>query len=301
MQKTLHKITTCLWFDSQAEDAIKFYASVFANAKVGSTSYYTEAGSEAHQKPADSVMTTVCTIDGHELMGLNGGPVFSITPAISLYVSCKSETEVDNLYKKLSEGGSVLMELNKYPFSEKYAWVNDKFGVSWQLILTNKSDQKISPCLMFTGEHRGQAEEAINFYTSVFSDSSIDYLVKYEPGEPAPGTVKHAGFKLAGQQFIAMDSPIDHAFNFTPGTSFIVKCKTQSEIDEMWEKLQAGGGSPVECGWLTDKFGVSWQVVPTIMDEMITTKDKAKKERYMAALMKMKKLDIAELEKAYNG
>ncbi len=301
MQKTLHKFVTCLWFDSNAEEAMRFYASVFDNAKIGSTAYYGEAGHEVHQRPKDSVMTVTCTIEEQELLGLNGGPVFDLNPSISFYVRCKSEKEIDTLYKKLSDGGSVLMELQKYPFSEKYAWVNDKFGASWQLNLTDTVDQKISNCLMFTNEKHGQAEAAINFYTSVFKNSQIDYLVKYEDGEPAPGTVKHAGFKLEGQQFIAMDSPIEHAFGFSPATSFMVMCKTQSEVDEIWEKLQADGGAPSQCGWLTDKFGVSWQVVPTIVDEMMCSKDKAKKEKVFAALMQMQKLDIAKLEQAFNS
>jgi predicted 3-demethylubiquinone-9 3-methyltransferase (glyoxalase superfamily) len=301
MQKTLQRFTTCLWFDSNAEEAMRFYASVFENAKIGSIAYYGEAGHEVHHRPNDSVMTVCLTIDDQELMGLNGGPIFTINPAISFYVTCKSQNEIDNLYKKLSNGGSVLMELNKYPFSEKYAWVNDKFGVSWQLNLTDKTSQKISPCLMFTGDQQGRAEEAIKFYTSIFKNSNVDYLVKYEEGEPATGKVKHAGFKLDGQQFIAMDSPIEHAFGFTPATSFIVNCKTQSEVDEMWEKLQANGGLPSQCGWLTDRFGVSWQVVPTIIEHMVTEKDKAKREKVLAAIMKMEKLDIAELEKAYNS
>lgn len=301
MQKTLHKLTTCLWFDNDAEEAMKFYVSVFENAKLGATTYYAEAGHEVHQRAVGSVMTVTCTIDGYELMGLNGGPLFTINPAISFYVSCKSAGEVDDLYNKLSEGGSVLMELAKYPFSERYAWIKDKFGVSWQLNFTDKSEQKISPCLMFTNEHQGQAEEAMNFYVSVFKNSKIDYLVKYEQGEPIPGMVKHAGFKIDGQQFIAMDSPIEHGFNFSPSTSFIVNCNTQAEIDEMWEKLQADGGAPSECGWLMDKFGISWQVIPASLEEMVASKDKEKKERVLAALMEMQKLDIAALEKAYKG
>ncbi len=301
MQKTLQKFSTCLWFDSDAEEAMKFYASVFENAKIGSIAYYGEAGHEVHHRPNGSVMTVQLAIDDQELIGLNGGPVFTINPAISFYVTCKSDHEIDSLYKKLSNGGSVLMELNEYPFSEKYAWVNDKFGVSWQLNLTDKTSQRISSCLMFTGEHKGQAEEAIKFYTSIFKNSNVDYLVKYEEGEPAAGKVKHAAFKLDGQQFIAMDSPIEHAFGFTPATSFVVNCKTQIEVDEMWEKLTASGGSPSQCGWLTDKFGVSWQVVPTVIVRMVTDKDKAKRDKVLTAIMKMQKLDIAELEKAYNG
>ena len=195
------------------------------------------------------------------------------------------------------------MELNKYPFSEKYAWVNDKFGVSWQLIFYRQdvSESLSMPLKSFTGDHQGRAEEAIMFYTSIFKNSSVDYLVKYEEGEPTAGTVKHAGFKLDGQQFIAMDSPIEHGFRFTPATSFMVNCKTQNEVDEMWEKLQANGGSPSQCGWLTDKFGISWQVVPAIIEELVTDTDRAKRDKVLAAIMKMQKLDIAELEKAYNS
>jgi len=301
MQTTLNKFTTCLWFDNKAEEAMKFYASIFENAEIGTILYYGEAGHEVHGRPKDSVLTVALTIDGQQLMGLNGGPAFSITHSISLYVTCKSEKEIDDLYKALSEGGSVLMELNKYPFSEKYAWVSDKFGASWQLNLTDRTSQKVSPCLMFTGEQHGRAEEALKFYTSIFKGSNVDYLVKYEESEPAAGTVKHAAFSLDGQQFIAMDSPIDHGFGFTPATSFVVDCKTQNEIDEMWEKLQANGGSPSQCGWLTDKFGVSWQVVPTIIERMMTDKDETRRDRVMTAIMKMQKLDIAELERAFNG
>lgn len=301
MQKTIHKFTTCLWFDSNAEEAMKFYATVFENAKVRTIAYYGEAGYEVHHRPKDSVMTVRLTIEDQELLGLNGGPVFTVNPSISFYVSCKSEKEVHNLYEKLAEGGAVLMELGKYPFSEKFAWVSDKFGVSWQLNLTDKTIQKVSPCLMFTDEHQGQAEEAINFYTSIFKNSGVDYMVKYEEGEQAPGMVKHAAFKLDGQQFIAMDSPIEHGFNFTPATSFMVNCKTQQEVDEMWEKLLADGGSPSQCGWLTDRYGVSWQVVPTIVEELVTDKDKAKSNRVIAAIMKMVKLDIGALEKAARG
>jgi predicted 3-demethylubiquinone-9 3-methyltransferase (glyoxalase superfamily) len=246
-------------------------------------------------------MTAHLTIGDQELIGLNGGLVFTINPSISFYVTCEFQKEIDNLYKNLSDGGSVLVELIKYPFCERYAWVSDKFGVSWQLNLTAKTIQKVSPCLMFTGSQYGRAEEAIKFYTSIFNGSSVDYLLKYEESEPGAGTVKHAAFKLGGQQYIAMDSPPVHAFGFTPATSFVVNCETQNEVDEMWKKLQDNGGSPSQCGWLTDKFGVSWQVVPTIIERMVSDKDKAKREKVLAAIMKMQKPDIAELEKAYNS
>lgn len=299
MQKVMHKFTTCLWFDNNAKDAMEFYASVFGNAKIGSIAHYGEAGHEVHHREKGSIMTVRLDLEGQELLGLNGGPVFKINPAISFYVTCKSAQEVENLFGKLSDGGTVMMPLDKYPFSEKYAWVQDKFGVSWQLNFTDKTTQKISPCMMFTGKQAGRAQEAIAFYTSIFKSSSVDYVVKYEEGETAPGTVKHAAFKLDGQQFIAMDSPIEHGFEFNFATSFMVNCDTQEEIDEMWNRLQADGGFPSECGWLVDKFGVAWQVVPTIVEKLITDKDPAKREKVLACIMESKKLEIAKLEAAY--
>lgn len=302
MQKTMNKFMTCLWFDSNAEEAMRFYESVFENSKIGAITHYGEAGHEVHGRPKGSVMTVTLSVDDQDLMGLNGGPIFTINPSISFFIMSRDEKEIENLFEKLSEGGSVMMELDKYPWSEKYAWVSDKFGVSWQLMLTDKSMQKLSACLMFTNDQKGRCEEAINFYTSIFKNSKVEYLEKYAEGEASPGMVKHAAFKLDGQLFIAMDSPIDHAFgSFSPATSFTVNCKTQAEIDEMWDKLIAGGGAPSQCGWLTDKFGVSWQVVPTIMYEMESDKDPVKRDSVMAAVMKMTKLDIAELEKAYKS
>ncbi|MBX9771280.1 MAG: VOC family protein [Candidatus Obscuribacterales bacterium] len=300
-QRTLQKFKTCLWYEGNAEEAMKFYASVFPNAKLGSIAHYAEAGKEVHRMPVGSVMTVELSIEDQALLGLNGGPIFKINPAISFYVSCKTEKEVEDLYKKLSEGGQVLMELNEYPFSKKYAWVNDKFGVPWQLNYTDKTTQKVSNCLMFTGKQAGRANEAIEFYTSIFKNSKLDYIVKYEEGEPCPGTVKHAAFKLEGQQFIVMDSPIEHGFEFTPATSFIINCNTQDEVDQMWEALVADGGAPSQCGWLTDKFGVSWQVVPSCVEQMLTDKNNEKRERALGAIMEMTKINIAELEKAYNG
>ena len=301
MQKVLHKFTTCLWFDNDAKEAMEFYSSVFNNAKVSSIAYYGEAGREIHHREKGSVMTVRLELEGHEILGLNGGPMFKINPSISFYVTCKSAQEVEHLFEKLSAGGQVMMPLDKYPFSEKYAWVQDKFGVSWQLNFTDKTTQKISPCLMFTGKQSGRAADAIAFYNSIFKNSSVDYIVKYEEGEPAPGTVKHAAFKLDGQQFIAMDSPIEHGFDFSFSTSFMVNCDTQEEIDEMWERLQADGGFPSECGWLCDKFGVPWQVVPSILEKMVTDKDEAKREKVLACIMESKKLEIDKLDAAFRS
>ena len=292
----MHKITPCLWFNDNAEEAVKFYTSILKNSKKGKASRYGEGA----PMPKGTVLTVTFQIEGQEFLALNGGPYFKFTPAISLFVQCKTEHDIDDLFKKLSSGGEILMPLDKYPFSEKYAFVKDKFGVAWQLMLTH-TQQHIAPCLLFVGKDHGKAEAAIRFYTSVFKHASVQHLHHYEEGEGTQvGTVKHASFLLEGQEFMAMDGAGAHAFTFNESISFVVNCKTQKEIDYYWEKLSKGGAK-VQCGWLKDKFGISWQVVPTIISEMLTDKNAEKSSRVMQAILKMKKLDIKSLKQAYAG
>jgi predicted 3-demethylubiquinone-9 3-methyltransferase (glyoxalase superfamily) len=290
----MQKITSFLWFDNQAEEAMNFYTAIFKDAKIGNVSRYGEAG----PGPAGSVMTAAFQLAGQEFMALNGGPQYTFTPAISFFVNCETEPEVDELWAKLTEGGTVLMELGNYPFSEKFGWVADKFGVSWQLMLAGQP-QKITPFLMYIGEQQGKAEEAMNFYTSLFQNSGINNIVRYGPGEEeTEGTVVHAAFSLNGQEFMAMDSGQEHAFTFTPAISFFVNCATQGEVDELWDKLSQGG-EPGPCGWLKDKYGVSWQIIPTILGELLSDPDPAKSQRVMAAMLQMSKIDIDALKQAY--
>ncbi len=292
----MQKITPFLWFDNNAEEAANFYVSVFGDSKVGTITRYGEAG----PAPAGTVMTVEIQLEGQKFTALNGGPHFKFTPAVSFYVACETAEKVDALWQKLSEGGSVLMELAKYPFSEKFGWVADKYGLSWQLNLAS-FPQKISPCLMFVGEQNGKAEDAMKFYTSQFNNSSIDRVERYAPGEGGTeGAVKHGVFSLDGQKFIAMDGGTNHPFTFTEAQSFVVDCKTQDEVDEFWQKLTAGGQES-QCGWLKDKYGLSWQVTPAILIEMLQDKDAEKSKRVMEAMMQMSKIDIPTLQRAYDG
>lgn len=241
---------------------------------------------------------------GQEFTLLSAGPLFTFTPAVSFLVACETKEEVETLWKKLSAGGKALMELGEYPFSEKYGWLQDAYGLSWQIMYMGGRPiaQKITPTLMFTGDVAGKAEEAINFYASVFHDSGIDGIMRYGKGEEPDkeGTIKHAGFRLEGQEFAATDSAREHRFTFNEAISFIVHCETQEEIDFYWEKLSAVPASE-QCGWLKDAYGLSWQIVPTIMDEMFKEKDPQKIARVTEAFLKMKKFDIAELQKAAEG
>jgi predicted 3-demethylubiquinone-9 3-methyltransferase (glyoxalase superfamily) len=289
----MQKITPFLWFDNQAEEAAKFYTSLFKNAKIGKIARYGKEGHEIHRREAGSVMTVEFELAGYKFIGLNGGPVFKFTPAISFFVVCETEAEVDALWQNLSQDGMALMPLQKYEWSEKYGWLLDKYGLSWQLSLGRKEDvgQFISPSLLFVGKQHGRAEEALRFYTLLFKNSDVVGILRYGAGETDPeGTVKHAQFHLNGEVFMAMDSALEH----------VVNCETQDEVDYFWEKLSAGGEKS-QCGWLKDKFGVSWQVVPTILDELASDPDPAKAGRVMNAMLQMDKLDIKELTRAYEG
>jgi predicted 3-demethylubiquinone-9 3-methyltransferase (glyoxalase superfamily) len=156
--------------------------------------------------------------------------------------------------------------------------------------------QKIAPCLWFDGT----AEEAAHFYTSVFADSRIATVMHYTDAGPGPeGKVLAITFEIEGQEFMALNG--GPQFPFTPAISLFVHCSSQQEVDRYWTKLIEGGGSPWQCGWLKDRFGVSWQIVPDALGDMLRDPDKAKASRVMAAMMKMVKLDVAQLEQAYRG
>lgn len=302
----MQKIIPHLWFDAQAEEAAKFYASLFKNSKVGRTTRYTKAGFEVHGQPEGKVMTVEYQLEGLDFMALNGGPLFKFTPAVSFLVCCTSKDEVEALWKKLIPGGTAMMELGAYPSSEMYGWLADKYGLSWQVMAMGerKMVQKIIPTLLFVGDVAGKAEEAMKFYASILPDSRVGDIDRYGKGEEPDkeASVKHGAFTLAGQAFAAMDSAHKHDFSFNEAISLMVNCDSQAEIDEYWDKLSRGGDPAAQvCGWLKDKYGLSWQVSPKVLEEMMHDPDATKVERVTNAFLKMKKFDIAELKRAFGS
>jgi predicted 3-demethylubiquinone-9 3-methyltransferase (glyoxalase superfamily) len=291
----MQKITTHLWFDKEATEAAELYTSLFPDSKIQNTR-------TLHNTPSGSVDIVTLELSGQEFTLLSAGPLFKFTPAVSFLVACDSTEEVDRLWAELSKGGSALMELGNYPFSERYGWTQDRYGLSWQVMFVGERQitQKITPTLMFVGAQCGKAEEAINFYASVFHEAKIDHILRYGPNEKPDkeGTIKHAGFMLEGQEFAAMDSAHAHKFGFNEAISLMVHCDTQKEIDYYWGKLSAHPNAE-QCGWLKDKFGLSWQVVPTVMNKMLQGQDPKKLARVTEAFLKMKKFDIAKLKEAY--
>lgn len=293
----MQTITPCLWFHRQAEEAAEFYASLFANSRIREVARYGNVTSAASGMPRDSAMTVLFELDGQAFLGLNGGPQVRHTPAASLFVHCPTAGEADRLWKALSDGGTTLMPLDRYPFSEKYGWLQDRFGVSWQLILA-RSDRTIAPCFLFVNERYGQAEAAMNFYLAQFEGSKVLTVSRYGPNEHGTeGSFAHAKFTLADQEIVVMDGPGEHRFTFTPAFSLIVHCQTQAEIDRFWAGLSDGGRED-QCGWLQDRFGVSWQVVPAELGSLVTGGSPERAERVMGALLEMKKLDLEGLRAA---
>ena len=293
----MQKISPFLWFDKEAVKAAQFYISAFPGSKIHQTTVL-------ENTPSGTVEVVSLELLGHSFTLMAAGPRFKFTPAISFMAVCNSREEVDSLWEKLSAGGSALMPLDRYPFSERYGWVQDKHGVSWQVILMGEHQpaQRIVPTLLFAGALAGKAEEAIRFYASVYRDSSVGDIVRYAKGEEPDheGTVKHAMFRIEGQDFAAMDSARAHDFTFNEAISLEVLCENQKEIDHYWGKLSADEKAE-QCGWLKDRYGISWQIVPRVLNKMLSDKDPKKVERVTQAFLKMKKFDIAALQRAYES
>lgn len=276
MKKTIYP---CIWFNGNASEAALFYCSVFKNSHI------------AEENP----LVVTFESSGEKFMCLNGGPKFAPNPSISFFVVCESIEEVDGYWKSLKEGGMEMMPLDEYPWSERYAFIQDRFGVSWQLSYGKMEDvgQRFTPTLMFTKSKAGKAEEAINFYTAVFDPSSVMGIMRYGAGDgDVEGTVKHAQFTLGNSVLMAMDSSLTHNFEFTEGISLVVECDTQEQIDHYWTRLTEGGRED-QCGWLKDQFGVSWQIVPAILSQLMS--DPERSSKVVEAFMKMKKFEIGKL------
>lgn len=292
---TAHQVVPHLWFDRQAKEAAEFYATVFPDSRVHSVTTLANT-------PSGDTDIVIFDLYGHRFQAISAGPMFTFTPAISFSVLCDTAEEVDQMVNALSDGGTMLMPLATYPFNPRYAWLNDRYGVSWQVSVAreNAAGRRITPTLMFT-DQAGRAEEAIQHYTALFPHSQITHLHRYSEGAGAnaPGTVQFAAFNLSGQPFAAMDSAEMHDFTFNEAVSLIVYCETQAQIDHYWDGLSAEPNAEM-CGWLKDRFGVSWQIIPIAMDAMIASDDAEKVGRVTTAFLQMKKFDLAVLEQAYN-
>lgn len=300
----MQKIVPHLWFDKEANEAAEFYTAAFPNSKI-------TRSSTLHGTPGEDTDVVSFNLNGYDFMAISAGPYFTINPSISFILNFDpsqdehAKEHLNELWDKLADGGTALLPLQEYPFSKLYGWVKDKFGTTWQLMLTNPEGEPrpfITPSLMFSGNNTNKAQEAIEFYLSVFKNSKQGMLARYDQdtGPAKKGSVMFADFMLEDQWFAAMDSGVDQSFTFSEGLSLLINCDSQEEVDYYWEKLSSVPESE-QCGWLKDKFGVSWQVVPAALNDMLTRGTPEQRGRVTQAFLKMKKLDLAELETAYNG
>ena len=293
----MRNITPHLWFDKEAKEAAEFYVSTFPESRITSVRTITDT-------PSGDCDIVSFELFGQPFQAISAGPLFKFTPAVSFFVTCGTKEEVTEYWSALSDGGSTLMPLESYPFSDLYGWCQDRYGLSWQVGYAGDREitQRITPTLMFTGEVCGRAEEAMRFYTSLFDNSGVGDILPYGPGQEPDeqGTVQYANFTLEGRHFAAMDSARAHEFGFNEAISLMVDCNSQEEIDHYFDSLSSDP-SAEQCGWLKDKFGLSWQIVPARLDEFMAEGTKEQVDRVTQAFLQMKKFDLAELEKAYQG
>ncbi|OPC29998.1 VOC family protein [Elizabethkingia miricola] len=280
-------IFPCLWCNGDAKESAEFYCQVFGG-----------------KITIDTPVVINIELFGQKLMLLNAGPQFEKNPSISFLINCASEEDVQHYWDLLSEGGMALMELDSYPWSKKYGWIKDKYGTTWQLYFGEIQEQKIVPTLMFMHKNNGKAMEAMEFYTSTFPNSKIEGVLKYKDGGENgedPENVQHAHFVINNYTLSCMDSSFDHKFDFNEGISLVMMTNDQKETDHLWNTLISGGGRESMCGWLKDQYGVSWQIVPKRLIELMNDTDPAKSQKVVQAMLKMQKIIIADLEAAYNS
>lgn len=299
-------ITPHLWFDTHAREAAEFYCAVFPDSRI-------ESVVRLHGTPSGDCDVVSFVLHGQPFMAISAGPMFTFNPSVSFIVTFDpsrdplAREQLDAAWARLSDGGQALMPLDAYPFSPRYGWVQDRYGLSWQLRLADPAGEPrpaILPALMFTGDVHGRAEEAGEFYRSVFDGSRAGQLVRYPDGTPPDaagaemaGRVMYSDFRLDQTWFAAMDSGAMHPFGFNEAVSFVVTCRDQAEIDRHWARLSSVPEAE-QCGWCKDRYGLSWQVTALALERLMTSGDRALVDRVTQALLGMHKLDVSAIESA---
>ncbi|WP_214825345.1 VOC family protein [Exiguobacterium sp. s28] len=289
-------IIPCIWFEGDVEAIAEWYVSRFPDSFVDYTTKLSDT-------PSGETTVVTVSLAGQFFQLLGAGPLKERNPSISYMVAFPTSEEVETLWNELVEGAEVLMPLDTYDFSERYGWLKDKHGVSWQIMHSGGMDiQTVTPCFLFVGDVFGRAEAAMNDWISIFPDSYVleDHLIRYEAtdGPELEGKLNYARFVLSGREFVTMDSAENHQFAFNEMQSLIAFCETQAEIDDYWGKLSAVPEAE-QCGWLQDRYGVSWQIVPWEMEEMLTTGTKEQLARVTEVFLPMKKIDVKALRNVY--
>lgn len=283
------KFSSCLWVNGRIEEMMAVYETVFSRVERKVTNFYQ---TDEHGTIGD-ILTVSIDIDNQEFLLLNGGPEFNMTPAVSYVVEAESVEKAQAIWDRLAPRGQILMEIEDQSMGKLFGWLNDEFGVSWQ-ITVGEGPETITPCLMFIHQYFGKAAEAIDAWGEYYGGLEREVLINNPDG-----TIQFAKFTLHGQPFIVMDNDYDHQFEVTIGNSFCVYCDNQAEINRVWEAVTADGEES-QCGWMVDKFGVAWQTTTRDMDTLLRSNN-PKAAEITEALYKMKKIDIDYLRELSNS
>ncbi|MDN5298477.1 MAG: hypothetical protein PWP51_1030 [Clostridiales bacterium] len=289
----IQKIVPHLWFDKEAYEAATFYTGIFHRSAITDVATLKDT-------PSGDAETVRFELAGMTFGAISAGLYFQFNPSISFMVLCADKTRITAIWEQLIEGGDALMPLDAYPFSPWYGWLSDKYGVTWQIMLdeTVKLEQ-IKMSFLFSQDSCGKAEQAAEYYASVFDGSEVRFISHYNVGEAPAKEAKanYIDFVLNGQPFVGMDNGYDVDYGFNEAISLMVMCEDQKEIDYYWQALSAVPEAE-QCGWLKDQFGVSWQIVPRVMDDWMREGTPEAIARMTQCFLKMKKLDIAAIDAA---
>jgi len=290
----MQKIVPYLWYDKEAVEAATMYTGLFENSAINQINHLSDT-------PSGDVDMVDFQLAGLQISAISGGPFFKFNSALSFMVACENQKEVDRLYNELVKDGEILMPLGEYPFSKYYGWFQDRYGLNWQLIMVENMEEqpRIRPVLLFSDKMCGKAQEALNYYNEVFKESekgNISYYEKDKGSDPR-ANINYGELKFEDIQFVMMDHGVGGSDSFNEAVSFMISCDTQEEIDYYWEKLSFVPEAE-QCGWVKDQFGVSWQVVPSIMGKIFEESTEEQAAKVTQAFLKMKKFDIKALEEA---
>ena len=304
---TSQQIVPNIWCRRNAQQMGEFYSSILPEARAQIASRYPSTGLAEFQHGFEGEPLTVALhIGEYEIVLINAGDEFRPGPALSFMLNfdpamfgedeAAARAQLGNIWRELADGGTERMPLGEYPFSKRYGWVEDRFGVNWQLMLTNPEGEPrpfVIPALMFNGREHSVAAEATDFYVSLFAGvpggaaAANRQVYGERTGTAGPESLAFGEFRVGDQWFMASDngSGVDHAFSC--GVSLEVRCAGQYEIDRLWSAL-SNNAHAEQCGWAEDRFGVAWQIVPDNMDELM------QRPGAFEHLMSMKKLVIAD-------
>jgi predicted 3-demethylubiquinone-9 3-methyltransferase (glyoxalase superfamily) len=266
-------IVPFLWFEKDIDQVISYYKSIFPDVTVG-------GDGELDNTPSGHVQMKSMYIYGQQFDLMTAGPYLPFNPTVSFIINCETAEEADDLWHKIVAEGKELMPLGSYDFAEKFGWGQDKYGVSWQVLCMKeeKPKEKIVSTLMFCGDVCGKAKEAVDFYTGIFKNSHVDYVMPYDGTEPVDderAQTKHAGFMLDGTRFAVLDSGKKSPLTFNQAISFVVNCKNQEEVDYYWEKLYPGLDdyhAPVQAITAEPVSSVSAAKLPGLNGEVVEQK-----------------------------